>query len=330
VVADVLSPLDLPAAPPVTRAAAAAVVRPRLPAVTLLCLGVVLTIGPIVGGLFSKVAAGKQMVDQFAPYITTDTLARYDRDIATMRNGAAAVDSTYATKHVKTGRFPRLDEYQARSTAIDDRAGALLRQVSATQSDYQKVAAIGGFDRVPFLIVIAGAVAIYGGCVLRFGARRRARSTVLLVVAVSALTALYPFVSNFERGATSGRQMLGTLSPVMTPGQVQQLQSDFIVLVTAVDELDTSFRTVPHAGPGADRIRTLVHQWPTVSSDFASLVGTINDNVTNYNALESLDSLTNGIGFSGLEVFPWVLVGVGAAIAMLSAAALPRRKKELA
>jgi hypothetical protein len=328
VVSDVLGPLDLPAAPAVTRVAAAPVVRPRLPAIALLCLGVLLILGPIAGGLFSKVAAGKQMIDQFAPYMDTNTLARYDADIATLRNGAAGVNATYAKQHVATGKFPGLDDYRNQSAAIDARAASLLRQVTASQPDYQKVASIGGFDRIPYLIVISGIVAVYGGCVLRFGARRRTRSTALLVVAASAAVALYPFISNFENGASAGRRMVKALSPVMTTGQVRHLQDNFIVLVTAVGELDTTFNTVPQTGAAATEVHALVKQWPAISSDLASLVGTINDNIGNFNALKRLDSLTSGVGVSGLEAFPWMLVGIGAISATLSVAGLPRRKKE--
>jgi hypothetical protein len=325
---DRLAALDLPAAPPVTRAAAAPMVRPKLLASVLLCFGVLLTVAPIVGGLFSKVAAGKQMIDEFAPYMSADTLARYDGDIGVMRNGATGVDAVYANAHVAAGRFPGLDTYRLQAAAIDHRASSLLARVTAARPDYEKVAGIGGFDRIPFLIVVCGAVAIYGGCVLRFGLRRRAVSTVLLVIVASVAVALYPFISNFESGAAAGRRMLSALSPVMTAGQVRQLQADFIVLVTAVGELDTTFTGVHATGPAAVEIHTLVEQWPSVSSDFASLIGTIEDNISNFRALEDLDSLTNGIGVSGLEAFPWLLVGIGAASATASIAALPRRRKD--
>jgi hypothetical protein len=221
-----------------------------------------------------------------------------------------------------------LDAYRRNAVTIDGRADALLQRVAATRNDYDKVAAIGGFDRVPFLIVISGAVAIYAGCVLRFGRRGRARPTALLALVVSAAVAIYPFVSNFDRGATAGRRMVDSLSPVMTAGQVRQLQNDFVVMVTAVGEMDTSFSAVPKPGLAATRIHDLVKEWPTVSADLASLVGTINDNIGNFNALERLDSLTDGVGVSGLEAFPWMLVGAGAIIAVLSAASLPRRRKE--
>jgi hypothetical protein len=269
------------------------------------------------------------MIDQFAPYMTPDTLARYESDITTLRNGAAGVDAVYARQRIAAGRYPGLDDYRHSATDINDRAAALLNRVSASQRDYRQVAKIGGFDRIPFLIVISGAVAVYGGCVLRFGRRGRARSTALLVVVASAAVALYPFISSFESGAVGGRRMLRALAPVMTTGQVRQLQDDFIVVVTAVGELDTTFRAVPALGPADVAIHTLVKQWPSVSSDLASLVGTINDNVSNFNALHSLDSLTSGVGVSGLEAFPWLLVGIGATTATLSIAALPRRQKEI-
>jgi hypothetical protein len=296
--------------------------------VALIWLGALLIIGPIAGGLFSKVAAGKQMVDQFAPYMTTDALDRYRSDITTMRKAADDVNHVYATRGVAAGRFPGLDVYRVEATAINDRADALLQRVAAHQRDYDKVAAIGGFDRIPFLIVITGAIAIYAGWVLRYGARHRARPTALLAVVASTIVVLYPFISHFDSGATAGRRMLHGLSPVMTIGQVEQLQSDFVVLVTAVGELDTGFRAVVPPGPAGAPIHALVKQWPAISSDFASLVGTINDNVRNFNALNSLDSLTSGIGVSGLEAFPWMLVGVGVIITTLSVAALPRRRKE--
>src|SRR4051812_40605585 len=128
---DVLGALDLPLAPPVTRVAAAPVVRPGAPALVLLVLGVLLVVGPIAGGLFSKVAAGKQMIDAFAPHMTTDSLARYDADVATIGDGAAGVKSVYASQHVAKGRFAGLDEFRAKATDIEVRASTLLAEVRA-------------------------------------------------------------------------------------------------------------------------------------------------------------------------------------------------------
>jgi hypothetical protein len=325
-----LGPLDLPEAPPVTRAVSPPMRRPKLPAIGLLGLGVVLTLGPIVGGLFSKVAAGQQLIDQFAPHMEPGTLARYHVDLGLLRNGATGVDYIYRQEHIPNGRFPLLDEYRSQAPGIDRRATGLLDRVEAAEPDYRRVAAIGGFDRVTFLIVGCGIVAVCGGCVLLAGRRHRARWAVIVVVLAGAAVSMYPFVSNLPSGARAGQQMLPALAPVMTSREVAQLQRDFVVIVEAVGELDTSFRQVPRSGSAATDITALVEGWPMVSSDLASLVGVVEDNIGNYSALESLNTLTRNAGVSGLAGLPWLLVGAGLACAGLSIAALPRRKKEAA
>jgi hypothetical protein len=316
--------LDLPVAPPVTRAVAAPVRRPRGPAIGLLVLGVVLALGPIVGGLFAKVAAGQQMIDRFSPHMAPDALARYDADLDVLRRGAAAVDAVYRDQHVPAGRFPLLDEYRSQSAAINGRARTLLGRIEATQPDYRRVADIGGFDRIPFLIVACGIVAIYAASVLLTAGRSRAAPTILLVIVAATAIAVFPFAGNLHRGTRAGHRMLTSLSTVMTPVEVRQLQRDFVVIVEAVGQLDTAFRRVPQAPAPAADISALVRQWPTVSSDLASLVGTVNDDIADFNALAGLDRVTRPVGVSGLEAFPWLLAAVGAACAALALASRPR------
>ncbi|MBV9412110.1 MAG: hypothetical protein JO148_10980 [Acidimicrobiia bacterium] len=320
--------LDLPPAPPVTRAVAAPMRRPKAPAIALGVLGVLLVVAPIVGGLFSKAASGKQMIDRFAPHMEADALARYRLDLTTLRQGAGAVDTIYAQQAIPAGRFPGLDAYRSQADAIDRRASGLLDQVTRAEPDYRRAAEISGFDRIPFLVVLYGIAAIYGACVLLFSGRSRARSAVALVVLASLALAVYPFVSDLNRGTKAGQRMLHSFAPFMTHGEVRQLQGDFVVLVTAVGELDTGFRAVAQTGQPAADVGALVDGWPRISSDLASLVGTINDNIGNFNALSDLDSLIRSVGLSGLEDFPWLLVGVGALGATLAVTAAPRRRKE--
>jgi hypothetical protein len=121
--------------------------------------------------------------------------------------------------------------------------------------------------------------------------------------------------------------MLNTLEPVMTPSQVRTLQLDFVVLVTAVGEIDTGFRDLGTGGAQA-AVGALVEQWPRVSSDLATLVGALNDNLDNYDDLGDLDRITSGVGVSGLAVLPWALVGLGLLSAACALAGVPRRLKE--
>ena len=311
-----------------TRGTGAPLRRPRAPALALVVLGAGLVVGPVAGGMFAKTAAGRQMIDRFAPHMQAGALDRYGSDVATLRQGAAALQTVYAQQAVPPGRFPGLDVYRTEAPAIDARAQHLLDRITAAQPDYRRVASIGGFDRVPFLIVLCGLVAVYGGIVLLTGTRRRSRSGAALVIVASAALSAYPFLSGMERGGAAGQRMLHEFAPVMTQGEVRQLQSDFVVLVTAVGELDTGFKDVPTPGPAASDLRSVVTAWPTISSDFASIVGVVNDDISDFHGLSQLDALPRHVGLPGFEAFPWMFVGIGAVSAGLAVAAWPRRRKE--
>ncbi len=323
-----LKALELPYAPPVTTVAAAPLRRPKAPAVALLLLGVLMVFGPIVGGMFAKTAAGNQMIDEFAPYMQSSALARDGRDIQTIQASAAGIDAIYRHQAVPNGQFPGLDKFRSDSTAVVGRASELLNRVKSSQADYQEVSRIGGFDRIPFLIVSVGLVEIYGACVLLAGRRSRAKSATVLVVLASLAVGVYPFLSNLSDGSQAGQRMLHSLSPIMTAHKVRQLQEDFIVLVNVDGELSTTFRGVPQPGASETDVTNLVKRWPKISSDLASLVGAVNDNINNFDALDDLNNLTRDVGMSGLGAFPWLLVGIGAIGAGLAIGSYPRRGKE--
>ncbi|MDQ2649802.1 MAG: hypothetical protein M3Z03_09615, partial [Actinomycetota bacterium] len=218
----VLAPIDLPAAPPVVRSVAAPLRQHRAPAIALLALGAILLVGPIVGGLFAKVASGQQLIDEFEPHLEADALARYDTDLATIRAGTAAIDLVYEQGLTTEGTFQGIDELRRQADAIDLRASSLLERVRRTEPDYRDVAAIGGFERVPFLIVLTGGVAIYGGSLLLGRARNRARPGGALVILAGAALVAYPFLSDLPSGARAGGRMLDSLAPVMQAGEVRQ------------------------------------------------------------------------------------------------------------
>jgi hypothetical protein len=320
--------LELPFAPPVTTAVASPLRRPKWPALALLGLGVLLVFGPIVAGMFAKTAAGNQLINQFAPYMQSGTLARYGSDIHTIQAAATNLDAVSRHQEISPNQFPGIDTFRRESKAIVGQASGLLDRVKGAQGDYRQVGRIGGFDRIPFLIVAGGIVAIYGACVILAGRRSRARSAALLVVLASVAIVIYPFVSNLFGGSEAGQRMLHSLAPVMTQRQVRQLQDDFIVLVNADGELSTTFRGVPQSGQSTTAVNRLVHDWPGISSDLASLTGVVDDNLNNFNALNDLNSLTRQAGLPGLGAFPWLLVGIGTVSASLAVGAWPRRGKE--
>ncbi len=323
-----LEAVDLPVAPPVLRGIAVPLRQRRAPAVALLILGVLLVLGPIAGGMFAKVASGNQLIDEFEPHLEADALARDEVDLDVLRRGAAAIDQVAIEAQVPEGEFPGVDEYRRTAPAIDARASELLDRIVSAEPDYRRVAGVGGFDRVPFLIVLGGIASVAGACVLLGGSRTRSRAAAGVVVLASVALIAYPLLSDLPSGTRAGERMLNTLEPVMTAGHVRQLQGDFVGLVNVVGELDTGFRSVPQAGPAAADIAALVDQWPKISSDLATLVGALNDNLDNYEDLHDLDGITGRVGVSGLAALPWLLVALGLVSASCAIAAVPRRRKE--
>lgn len=324
----VLRALDLPPAPPVVRAGAPRQARGRWPAVVLLVLGALLVLGPVVGGLFSKSAAGQQLVDAFEPHLAPDALGRYDTDLATLRSGTASLRRVHAQDRVAAGAYPGIDAYLASSGRVDARATGLLDRIRGAEPDYRQVADIGGFDRLPFLLVSAGLALTYAGGVLAGGRRQRAGGAVALALAASVALAGYPLVAHLPEGSRAGHRLQQALAPVMTSATVLREQQDFVLLVHAVGELDTAFRSERWRGADGARLTALVTAWPTISSDLAGLVGAINDNLDNDRALADLEGLAHPVGVSGLVAMPWLLVGAGGLGAVAAGAALPRRRKE--
>ncbi len=324
-----LDALTLPAAPPVVRTSAPAAPRRRLPAIVLLVVGLALVVGPILGGVFSKVASGQQMIDNFAPYMALDSLDRYDSDLKTLRTGAAAIDTVYAEHPIAPATYPGVETYRTEARAIDTRATTLLTRIRASQPDYRRVSDIGGFDRVPFLLVVSGLALAYAGGALLNSRRRRAGGVVVLAVVAGAALIAYPLLGNLPAGTRAGERLQHALAPVMTTATVRAEQDDFVVLVTAVGELDTNFHAVPRTPQARAAIDALVQAWPGVSSDLAGLVGAINDNLHDYGQLSALDRSTHPLGFSGLVSLPWFLVGTGA-LSVAAALAAPTRTRRKA
>src|SRR5690349_11571095 len=240
------------------------------------------------------------MIDSFEPHLQLDALDQYDGDLRSVRTGATALNTVYAQQRIPAGKYPGLDTFHARSAAIDARATALLTRIRAAEPDYREVSSIGGFDRVPFLLVASGIALAWAGGTLLGGQRRRAGGAVVLALVAATALIAYPLLVDLPRGTRAGDHLRDALAPVMTTATVQQEQRDFVVLVHAVGELDTEFRGVPDGAAQRRDLAALDAAWPQVSSDLAGLVGAINDNLTDYQAFDELGG--------GLVAMPWVLI----------------------
>ncbi|MDL9947649.1 hypothetical protein QSJ19_19095 [Gordonia sp. ABSL11-1] len=316
--------LDLPHAQAVLRDTPDRLTRNRFAGVVVLLIGLLLVVAPVFGGLFGDVAAGRQMLDQFGPHLQADKLAHYRDDVRLLRDAGSGLDAIYQRSDVAPGRFPAVDEYRRSAPAIADRADALLTRIESGVPDYQRLAGIGGFDRIPFLLVGVGLAALIASAAI-LGSAAGARRAVVAAAVAGLLLAAYPFAGGLARAGDSGDRMLHTLAPVMTAAQVRQSQSDFVVTVSALGVLDTEFRSVRREGADHGAVAALQAQWPRVSGDLADLVGTVNDNLDNFAALRSLNAVTAPVGAGGFRALPWALFATGVVLFVATLAAWPRR-----
>lgn len=307
-------------APEVARERAERRRRP-VPATALLVVGLALVVVPIATGMFSKVAAGQQVLDRFQPHLEVAALDQVHHDLVVLGEGRRAAAATLRDGHVATGRFPGIDAWAGSAgQQIQRRAEHLLAAVQGAVPDYQSVRSIDGFDRIPLMIVAAGLGLAYAGATLLRAERRSYAPVVGLSLAMAAILIGYPLVSGLNARAPAAQRLLSRLQPIVTDADVVQLQRDFVVIVTAEGEVDTTFRAVPTSH--AASLTTLRDEWPQISSDLASLVGDLNDSVSDVQALTHLNNVP--IHRRGFTVLPWALIAAGATAAALTLTARPR------
>jgi len=287
-------------------------------------VGLVVVAAPFVLGLFAKVAAGAQLLDRFEPLMAPDSLARYDADLVFLRDGASTLHRIGDRYRVDDRHYPGVAAYRDAAPGIDARGSELIGSVRAGTGDFDRLAGIGGFDRVPLLLVVVGLAAVGGGVALRSSDTRGARFGAVVASAAGLGLMAFVLTSGVWTSAAPAQALVDRFGVIMNEQQVRTLQSDFVIVVGAVGEIDTGYpgSGVRLAAADAAELDRLKAGWPQASRDLADLVGQINDNIANYRQLDSLGRLSPVPGVTGWQLLPVFCLVIGAAIVALSVAGL--------
>ncbi|GAC67921.1 hypothetical protein [Gordonia soli] len=304
---------------------------PRWPLIGLIVVGAILVIAPIAGGFFYPAAQATVMLDDFRPYLAPEKIADLRGQLDQVESARGAIVAIDRVGAVDADRYPQIRDFVDRYPAIRADMSAMLDQIDSARGDFTQLDGLQPVDVLPFIPVGFGLVLIGAGA---WGLRRRRRGRsvrwlgVGAGVAAAALIAV-PFATGMTTAVDAGSPLLARFSTLMTTEKVRDVQGYFVVLVGAVGSIDSSYRDdVTTAGARADRgdvaaIDTLRTGWQPMSSDFAALIGTLNDNVTNYDGVRDLDDSTRAVGVGAFAAFPWFLVG-GGAVALLFGLAAAR------
>ncbi len=245
-------------------------------------LGLVLVVAPLAGGMLYPAAQGQAMVTAFAPYVTEQRLDAFRSDLDRLSAAHAAVVRLGTSGTVDTTRYPQIDGFATSYPAIDADMRGLIDRIDAGRPDFDRLADLRPIDVIPFLPIGAGLL-ILGGSIWAWRRARTGRSPVpaaLLVAIVAVALVATPLVRGMPADTRAATPLLDRYAGVLTTQKVRDVQGYFVVLVGAVGAIDSGYRADIAGAPRQDvtAVDDLRASWQRMSSDFAGLIGTMNDN----------------------------------------------------
>lgn len=286
----------------------------RWPLVVILVLGIGLAAAPAIFQMFSRAPAGGDMIADFRPFMTEETLTEfrgYLDEIGAARDEADA--------EIAADEYPQVATFVEQWGAIDADMSDMLDTIDANRGRFDGVSALPPFALFPWCFVIPGVllVVVAGVSLRRTGTGRASLTVPLVVLGVGLLLA--PAVFQMFTRAPGGQAMIADFEPLMTRDRVTTIQSYFITIGAAEGQLRND--AVPdalEADPSASfpASQQLSEDWPAVVSDLSGMVGAMADNLDNYEGIAALPPF---------GLFPWFFVVPGVAVVALALAARPPR-----
>ncbi|MEA2193708.1 MAG: hypothetical protein QOG42_142, partial [Solirubrobacteraceae bacterium] len=200
--------------------------------------------------------------------------------------------------------------------------------------NYRAMVALPSFELFPWFFVIPGVLlAIVGAAGLAARRLRAPARWTALAVGVALLVA--PFALGIFGAAPKGGRMMSAFETLETRKKVETMQGYFssvavgqgalrIDVVPALREQGLSAAQVAARFPA---LTTLDERWVPILNDLTPMIGTMSDNVDNYQAIAALPPF---------PLFPWFFIVPGLLVAALALgprarftrAYLPVRNKE--
>ncbi len=139
---------------------------------------------------------------------------------------------------------------------------------------------------------------------------RRGPKALLAVAVLGVLLALAPVAFQMFSRAPQGAAMLSAFKPFMTTQRLDGYQQDLREIGASVTELNGAAKA---ARPAASATRnasyeSFAHQWPHIDAYMTNLMGEVQGNLGNYQAVAALPSF---------DLFPWFFVIPGVLMAGL-------------
>ncbi|MEQ8718392.1 MAG: hypothetical protein RIE08_12350 [Acidimicrobiales bacterium] len=299
----------------------------------VVALGAGLVIAPFAFEMFDRAPGGGEMIDEFAPYMTVDEVAKFRGYLDEI--DAAEAESVDGLRS-DLERWEALDAAEQRENlaalvtfnetwpAIDDDMTDLVDRMERNLDNYDAVVALPPFKMFPWFFLAPGVLLIgTAGVVL---IRRRHDSATRLLVATIGVVGLglvaAPFAFQMFERAPLGAEMIDDFGPMMTPERVSGVQGHFVTMGAAEGQLRVVALPLAEEAGGIDAaqrypsIVQMSQDWPTIVNDFSPMIATMNDNITEFEGVEALPPFS---------LFPWFFVIPGVVTVILASVALAPR-----
>lgn len=303
--------------------------------VGLALVGAGLVLAPFVFRMFDRAPKGATMISQFRPYMTAARLNGFQQELRQIDAGvhesqtrvaaylggrpAANAGSRFAA------RYPDFASFAREWPGIDSDMTGMLDTIQANIGNYRAVAALPSFTLFPWFFVAPGLVLLVLVAVTA-GRREWWRTTRWLVVALGVGLIAAPAVFRMFDRAPRGETMMNAFKTIETRRRVEAIQGYFgemasgqgavrLELVPALERAGLSRSQISQRFPAVD---TLDREWVPILNDFTPMIGTMSDNVVNYDAVASLPPF---------GLFPWFFVLPGLLVVGLAFFAGSRRER---
>lgn len=305
-------------------------VAARWPFVALIVLGVLLVAAPICTGMFPRAIKGEAMIAAFQPHMTAESIQNYRDDLRVLDQARTNVLALQASG-AQAGDFERVDTFVRDYPSINADLSGMVNAIDANRDNYGKLSDTTPFGALPWLLALPGVVLIAaGGFGLRAAANGKRGVFWHGVAALAGLGLLVvPLTGGLFQAAPAAQPLIEDFQPILTRAEVRTVQGYFVTIVAADGELNSRYVTALRAAhPEADRtgITALEARWQPMTARFAGLVGVLNDNVENFDAVVALNDSTEPLGATAFRILGWGFVIPGALALAIAAAGLSQRQ----
>lgn len=292
-----------------------------------LVIGLGLVAAPAIFQMFDRAPKGGDMIDAFGPYMTEEKITEFqdymveiDTAVSEMSDELepALVDDAGLEAAEIDESYVSYAEFQDEWDEIFAEMTDMLDTMEANLGNYNAVASLPPFALFPWFFVVPGLLiaGIAGWALWRSRRGRAGRGAVIALVVMGVGLIAAPAVFQMFTRAPKGGDMINEFRYLMNEEKVQTVQGYFLVMgagegtvrVRMLPAFEEAGATPPEL-PATDQF---IEDWPTISNEMAPMIGTMADNVVNYQAVDDLPPF---------PLFPWFFVVPGLLIIGFAVAA---------